>query len=184
MKKEIHLEKANRILNIGGVVLVTASFEGKESIATVAWNMPVSKRPPLVAIALAPERYTYTLIEKSKEFALNLPTLELLRETYLCGKISGREVDKFRKAKLTREKSRFISAPLIKECIANLECKVTNIYLAGDHNLIIAEVLRAIVEEEVFDEHLKVNLDKAKTIHHLGGSLFTSPKDLINVEEF
>jgi len=183
MKKEIPLEKANRILNIGGVVLVTAKFNEKDNITPVAWNVPVSKEPPLVAVAIAPERFIYGLIEKSGEFAINLPNFKILKAVYFCGRHSGREIDKFKSSGLTRAKAKFISAPLIKECIANLECKVEKIYPAGDHNLIIGSVLRAIVEEDLFDNYLKVDLDKAKTVHHLGGSLFTIPGEIIDVEE-
>lgn len=182
MKKEIPLEKANRILNIGGVVLVTVKYEEKDNITPIAWNTPVSKEPPLIAVAIGPERFIYELIQKSKEFAVNLPTLEILEEVYFCGKNSGRDVNKFEKTGLTREKAKFISAPLIKECIANLECKVDGIYPTGDHHLIIGRVLRAIVEEEVFDEYLKVDLKTAKTIHHLGGSMFTIPERIIDVK--
>ncbi|CUS76329.1 NADH-FMN oxidoreductase RutF, flavin reductase (DIM6/NTAB) family [Candidatus Kryptonium thompsonii] len=183
MKREISLDKANRLLNIGGVVLITAKFGDRDNVTPVAWNVPVSKEPALVAVAIAPERFIYELIEKSKEFAINLPTLKILKEVYFCGKNSGRDVDKFERTKLTREKAKFISAPLIKECIANIECKVESIYPAGDHNLIIGKVLRAIVEEKLFDDHLKVNLEEAKTIHHLGGSLFTVPEKIIDVKK-
>ncbi len=183
MKKEIPLEKANRILNIGGVVLVTAKFNERDDITPVAWNVPVSKEPALVAIAVAPERFIYGLIEKSGEFALNLPTLKILKELYFCGKHSGRDVDKFEKTKLTPLNAKFISAPLIKECIANIECKVEKIYPAGDHNLIIGRVLRAIVEESLFGDFLKVDLDEAKTVHHLGKSLFAVPGGIIDVEK-
>lgn len=183
MKKEIPLEKANRILNIGGVVLITAKFKDRDDITPVAWNVPVSKEPALVAIAVAPERFIYSLIKKSGEFAVNLPTLKILKELYFCGKYSGRDVDKFEKTKLTRVDAKFISAPLIKECIANIECKVEKIYPAGDHNLIIGRALRAIVEKDLFEDYLNVDLDEAKTVHHLGKNLFTVPGRIIDVEK-
>ncbi len=183
MKKEIALDLSNRILNIGGVVLVTAKFGDRDNITPVAWNVPVSKEPPLVAVAIAPERFIYGLIEKSGEFGINLPTREILKQLYYCGRHSGRDVDKFEKTKLTRIKAKFISAPLIDECIANIECKVEKIYPAGDHNLIIGRVLRAVVESDLFDDYLKVNLEKAKTVHHLGGNLFTIPDGIIDVKK-
>lgn len=184
MKREIPLDKANRLLNIGGVVLITAKSGERDNVTPVAWNVPVSKEPALVAVAIAPERFIYKLIEESREFGINLPTLKILREVYFCGKNSGRDVDKFERTKLTREKAKFISAPLIKECIANIECKVENIYPAGDHNLIIGKVLRAVVEAKLFEDHLNVSLEEAKTIHHLGGSLFTIPGEIIDVKNY
>ncbi len=184
MKKEIELGKSNRLLNIGGVVLVSARFGEKDNITPVAWNVPLSKEPPLVAIAIAPERFIYGLIEKSGEFGVNLPTLKILKQVYFCGKNSGREIDKFEATGLKRLKAKFISAPLVEDCIANLECKVEKIYPVGDHNLIIGKVLRAIVEEDLFDEHLKIELKEAKTIHHLGGKFFTVPGEVIDVERF
>lgn len=72
MKREISLDKANRLLNIGGVVLITAKFGDRDNVTPVAWNVPVSKEPALVAVAIAPERFIYELIEKSKEFAINI----------------------------------------------------------------------------------------------------------------
>ncbi|CUU04211.1 NADH-FMN oxidoreductase RutF, flavin reductase (DIM6/NTAB) family [Candidatus Thermokryptus mobilis] len=182
MKKEIELRKANRLLNIGGVVLVSAKFKERDNLTPVAWNVPVSKEPPLVAVAIAPERFIYELIEKSGEFGVNLPTLKILKEVYFCGKNSGKEIDKFKATKLKRLKAKFISAPLVDDCIANLECKVEKIYPAGDHNLIIGRVLRAIVEENLFDERLKVELEEARTVHHLGGKFFTVPGEVIDVE--
>ena len=171
-KREIEVEKATRVLNAGGVVLVTASFEGKDTITPVAWNVPVSKDPPLVLVAISPERFVYSLIKGSGEFGVNLPSEALLEKVYFCGRRSGREVDKFKATGLTRLKARFIKAPLIKECIANIECKVMNIYPAGDHELFVGKVLRVVVDRGVFDGRLMVENSRCRTLHHLGGSVF------------
>ena len=51
------------------------------------------------------------MIRKTGEFVINLTTEELAFATDFCGVRSGRDVDKFRKLNLTKEKAQFVSAP-------------------------------------------------------------------------
>lgn len=180
MKREIPLSKANRLLNSGPVVLVSTHYKGKSNIMTVAWQMPVSQAPPLVAISVRESRYSHTLIEKSREFVLNIPTIELLSVVDYCGSVSGRELDKFKEMNLTPVPAKKVSAPLIGECVGHLECKLSSSHEAGDHTVFVGEVVSASAEETLFDEHWMV--EKAKLIHHLGGDLYTVPEKRIGVE--
>lgn len=180
MKKEIPLSRANRLLNSGPVVLVSTHYKGKSNIMTVAWQMPVSQDPPLVAISVRESRYSYTLIEKSEEFVLNIPTIELLTVVDYCGSVSGRELDKFEEMNLTPVPARKVSAPLVGECVGHLECKLSSSHEAGDHTVFIGEVVSASAEDSLFDDHWMV--EKAKLIHHLGGDLYTVPEKRMGVE--
>jgi flavin reductase (DIM6/NTAB) family NADH-FMN oxidoreductase RutF len=73
----------------------------KPNISTLAWAMPTSQKPPLVAISVAPTRHSHTLIEESGEFVINIPTIETLQAVYACGSLTGRSFDKFKKTNLT-----------------------------------------------------------------------------------
>jgi len=139
--------------------------EGKPNIITLGWVMKTSKWPPMVAISVAPTRYSHKLIEDSGEFVLAIPTKEIVDKVHKCGRVSGRNIDKFKTFGLTPLPAKKVKAPLIKECVANMECKVVAKMTTGDHTLFIGEVLVTHVNEEYFDSERRcLNLDKAKTI--------------------
>ncbi len=170
MKKEVQLEKAHRLLNTGCVLLVTAAYRDRSNVMALAWLTPLSGRPPRVGIAVALPHFTCELINRSLEFALNIPGAELLGQVDRCGRISGREIDKFKEAGLTPVTAQKVSAPLIKECLGHLECGVVERYKIGDHNFFVGEVLAASVEEELFASSCWH--DEAKLLHHLGGKQY------------
>jgi len=162
-----------RLLHPKLVVLLTCVDEsGKANIITLAWAMPVSIQPPLIVVSIAPRRYSHGLIEKTKEFVLNIPTMELLKETFFCGRRSGRDVDKFGETGLTPLPARKVKAPIIKECVAHLECTLHKRVEAGDHTLFIGEVVAAYADKNVFAQTYDV--EKAKLIYHIGGAEFTT----------
>ncbi|MFQ6091787.1 MAG: flavin reductase family protein [bacterium] len=175
MKVEIPLSKANRLINHGPAVLITSQSEGRPNVMTAAWQTPVSHHPPLVAVSIAPERYSHQLIKKSREFVVNVPPRVLLEKVHGCGTVSGREANKFEQYHLTPIPAAKVKAPLIKECIGHLECKLIESYEVGDHTLFMGEVLAVSVEEDLFDDFWRVDNPKAKTLHHLGGTMYTCP---------
>ena len=154
------------------VLLTCIDEDGKANIITLAWAMPASIHPPLVVVSIAPARYSHGLIEKTKEFVLNVPTMEKLKETFFCGRKSGRDVDKFKETGLTPLPARKVKAPIIKECVAHLECKLYKQVQAGDHTLFIGEVVAAYADENVFTK--TYDLEKTELIYHMGGDKFTT----------
>ena len=79
--------------------------DGRDNIVTVAWTGTICTNPAMAYISLRPSRFSYALIRESGEFAINLTTESLAFATDYCGVKSGRDVDKFGKMKLTREKA-------------------------------------------------------------------------------
>lgn len=180
MKIEVPLERANRLLNHGCVVLVTSRFKEKSNITTLAWQTPVSHRPKLICICMHKNHFSHSLIEKSKEFVVNVPSRDLIDKVHYCGTISGREVDKFKQTGLTPLRAKFVHAPLIKECIAHLECKLIKLYPGGDHSIFLAQVIRAVAERDIFDGKLmRLDNPRAQTLHHLGEDIYMVSGKLI-----
>lgn len=169
----VSLQSAYRLLHPKLAVLVTcADKEGKANIITLAWTMPVSIKPPLVAISIAPRRYSHRIIKETKEFIINVPTMKIVKETLFCGRRSRRNTDKFKETKLTSMRAKTVKAPIIKECMAHLECKLRKQTPAGDHTLFIGEVQAAYANEGIFTE--EYDLKKAKPVLHVGGNKFTT----------
>jgi len=180
MKVDIPLDKANRLINSGHVVLLSSAFEKRDNIITLAWNMPLGHKPPLMAVSLTKKRFSYGLIKKSGEFVINVPSIDLLDKVVYCGTNSGRDVDKFKETNLTAQKAATLkNAPIIKECIGYLECRLKDEKEAGDHVMLMGEITRACAEKELFDERWKV--EKVKLIYHLGSKFFTTSEKEIAV---
>lgn len=180
MKVEIPKKRATRLLSSGNVILASCAYKDKTNIITLAWKTPLSHTPPLVGISIAKTHFSCELVEKSEEFVINIPDINLIEKVMFCGKVSGRDVDKFKESKLTPAKGHvLVKTPLISECIGNLECSLRDIREVGDHKLFIGEILYAQAEEVSFDETW--NVDKTKLIYHLGGNLFTASDKMIKL---
>lgn len=172
-KTGISLSSSYRLLHPMHTVLVSCVGEDeKPNIITLAWAMPTSINPPLVAISIAPKRYSHTLIEQTREFVVNIPTMKILKETLFCGRRSGRNYNKFKEAGLTPLPAKRVKPSIIKECVAHLECKLRSQFSAGDHTIFVGEIVEAYANKEVFTN--KYDLEKAKMIFHLGGNDFAT----------
>lgn len=166
---KVNVADAHLLLYPRPVVLVSCvDLRGKRNIITLAWSMPVSFSPPMVAVSIGFQRESYRMIMESGEFVVNVPSSKLAKEVLLCGTISGRDFDKFTKAGLTAAPARKVRAPVIAECLAHLECKVEKAVEAGDHMVFIGRVLEAYAEGDFAERRREVLL-------HLGGDKFTTP---------
>lgn len=170
-KTQVNITLAYRLLHPMHTVLISCVGKaGKPNITTMAWAMPTSNNPPLVAISLAPGRHSHALIEESGEFIVNIPTLEVLQAVYACGSLTGRSFDKFRKTNLTQMPAKRVKAPAIRECIAHLECEVKDKITTGDHTIFIGKILEAYADMGVFTE--SYDLKKTRMLYHAGGNNF------------
>ena len=119
-----------------------------------------------------------------REFVINVPVKSLLRKAIQCGSTSGRSIDKFKEFGLTPIPAAKVKPPLIKECIAHLECKLLRADLADEYNIFLADVVCAWVEKSLFkDNRLLLERVGAKTIHHLGARYFTFPGGVLDAEK-
>lgn len=108
-------------------VMVTCGDMENSNIITIAWTGVVCSTPAKVYISVRPERHSYEIIKDTKEFVINLTTKDLAYQTDWCGVKSGKDVDKFKEMKLTKEKANFVNCPMIKESPVSIECKVAEV---------------------------------------------------------
>ncbi|MFH1428572.1 MAG: flavin reductase family protein [Candidatus Margulisiibacteriota bacterium] len=177
-KIDIDKQKAGRLINYGPVTLVTSSFREQKNVASVAWAMPVSASPGLVAIAVTNKRFTYELIRESREFIINIPSQKMKEAVIFCGSTCGRELDKFSKAGLTPANSKKLDAPIVQECFAHIECKVVNEVLVGDHMLFVGDVIAVYADEGVMTANGTVDIEKFQPLIHLGAKEFAALKKI------
>jgi len=172
--------KVVRVLHPCVTTLVTCSGHGVDNVLAIAWAMPVSADPPMVAVSISPRRYSYGLIEETGEFVVNVVSTDMLDAVWKCGTTSGCRVDKFSLTGLEKTPSEVVKPPRIKGALASLECRVVDRIETGDHVLFVGKIVAYYVDEEAFDVMRGVwRLEKADILMHLGGRLFTRPRELV-----
>ena len=159
-------------------VLVTSGTMKESNIMTVAWTGILNTDPAYIYISVRPTRYSYDLILKNKEFVINLTNQKLLYATDWCGVKSGRDVDKFKEMKLTKEKAKFVKAPLIKESPVSIECKVVKVIDLGTHTMFMAKVMSIDADEKYIDDKGAFDISKCDLIAYANGGYYSLGKKL------
>ena len=173
MKKIARLEKFYQYAFPMQAALLTSSDKpSKTNIITVAWHMPISKKPPLFGVSIAPSRHSHTLIEKSKEFVVNFAPYRLVEKIHFCGTHSGRNSDKQKEANLTFIDSKKVKSKSIKECFSHLECKLYDLITLGDHSLVVGEVLNVLYTDNIFKQDI-LDISKIKPCFYLGNKIYS-----------
>ncbi len=158
--------------------LISCSYEGKDNLITIAWTGIVNSDPPKTYISVRTERFSYDLIKNSGEFVINLPSSHIVRSIDFCGVKSGREVDKFKLCKLTKEKATSVSCPMVAESPVSLECKVTDIIPLGSHDMFIADIVAVNVDERYIDEKGRFMAEKCSLAAYAHGKYFALGKKI------
>jgi flavin reductase (DIM6/NTAB) family NADH-FMN oxidoreductase RutF len=170
---DVPLDEFSRLLHPFNATLVTCrGKDGPPNALAIAWVMPVSLNPPMLVFAIRKERHSYSLLEQTREFVVNIATFEYVRQVLYCGRKSGKDVDKFRETGLTAGKAKKVGAPIINECVAHVECRVAETIPKGDHVLVIGEVLASYAEKEAFKR--LYDLKRFKPLLYLGNDVFTT----------
>jgi flavin reductase (DIM6/NTAB) family NADH-FMN oxidoreductase RutF len=126
-----------------GLFIVTAAHEGQDNWQFVQRGLGITAGPPtIVLVALNPGNRTTELVEASGEFGFMICSKEQGERVRTISRLSGHNVeDKFAEAGLVRLPATQISAPLIADAFATMECRVVAKYPAGDRTLYVGEVL-------------------------------------------
>lgn len=158
--KRIRLSKAFTLIEPGPVVFVTTHDGERDNIMTISWTM-VMDFSPLFAITTGPWNHSYTALTRSRQCVIAVPTMDLIDIVVGVGTCSGRDTDKFEKFGLSRTRGTCVGAPLIRQCLANIECKVIDI--VANHNIVVLEGVAAYVDD---------SRKEKRTLHAVGDGTF------------
>ncbi len=127
-------------------VLVGAMVDEKPNFMTAAWCGIAASNPPAVSLGLQKVRHTLEGIKKQATFSINVPSASLAKLVDYCGIYSGKKKDK--SALFNVFYGVLETAPLIRECPVNLECKVIHSLDLKSHDFLIGEILETYVNED------------------------------------
>ena len=154
------LNKVFTLIEPGPVVLVTTTDGLKDNVMTISWTM-VLDFTAVFAMTTGPWNHSYTALVESRECVVAIPTVDLVDTVVGVGTCSGADTDKFAKFNLTRLQARHVRAPMIRECLANIECRVVDIVTR--HNIVVLEGVAAC-----FDS----SRPEKKTLHAVADGTF------------
>ena len=160
MMKPMPLEKAFTLLEPGPVVLVTTHDGQQNNVMTISWTMVVDFSP-VFAMTTGPWNHSFAALRKFRECVIAVPTVDSIDLVIRIGTCSGADTDKFEALGLTPLKGRHVGAPLIKECLANVECRVID--LIEKHGIVVLEGLAAYIDRSRREK---------RTFHAVGDGTF------------
>jgi flavin reductase (DIM6/NTAB) family NADH-FMN oxidoreductase RutF len=162
-KKDFPVSNIRQLLEPGPVVLVSSAWKGKRNIMTMGWHTVIEFTPSLVGCVIAEDNVSFAMIQKSRECVINVPTADMIDKVVGIGNCGGDVVDKFERFHLTLVPGAKVAAPLIRECFANLECRIADTRLVKAYNFFILEVLKA---------HVATAPKYPQTLHYRGKGIF------------
>lgn len=160
------------------VLISTINKDGISNAAPFSFVMPVSINPPLIAFASVRSKHTLKNIREVGDFAVNIPSVDLIKQTWTCAESFPENVSEIKETKLTEIKSKKIKSPKIKECFARFECEFMAEYEAGDHVIVVGQILNMEVDDGVFDGN-EFNPQKANPLMHVGSERFATVGDIV-----
>lgn len=141
--QKLKLSRVFTLMESGPVVLLTTHDGKKDNIMTISWTM-VMDFTPVFAITTGEWNHSFAALQKHRECVIAIPTVDLLDTVVGIGTCSGADTDKFAKFELTPVQAKIVKPPLIKECLANIECKVIDI--VKKHNIVVLQAVAAYID--------------------------------------
>ena len=140
---ELHGNEIATALIPTTVTLVTArGEEGIDRVATIAWVMPISHEPSLIAVAIRPGGLTSTAMASSGCFVVNVLPADGAQMAIVCGTKHGVD-DRVTAAGLELSPARRVNASRVEQAVSWVECGLVEHRIYGDHELFIGRTLIA-----------------------------------------
>ncbi|ACS85535.1 flavin reductase family protein [Musicola paradisiaca] len=158
--QDLPLGKVFTLLESGPVILVTTNDGQRNNVMTITWTMVLGFSASF-AITTGPWNYSYAALQTSRECVISIPTVDMIDTVVGIGMCSGQDTDKFHQFNLTPLPGRQVRAPLIGECLANIECRVADII--ERYNIIVLDGLAAYIDEARMEK---------KMLHAVGDGTF------------
>lgn len=138
---------------------------------------PILVFSPLLKISDTSSKHTLQNAETTKEVVINIVNYDIVQQMSLSSTAYGKGVNEFEKAGLTMQKSELVKPFRVKESPVQFECKVNQIVKLGQAggagNMIVCEVVKMHIAEDILDENQKIDQFKLDQVARMGGNLYS-----------
>lgn len=159
------LDRAFTLIEPGPVTLIVTHDGTRPNVMTITWTMVLDFGADF-AITTGPWNHSYAALTQTRECVIAIPTVAMLDTVIGIGMCSGTDTDKFAKFRLQTEPARHVKAPLLCDCLANVECRVTD----------VIEPYGIVVLKGVAAWHDAGRADR-RLLHAVGDGTFTADGD-------
>lgn len=169
--QKIDVGNTFRLIEPGPILLVTTRGPDGPNVMTMGFHMMVQHAPPLIGCVIGPWDYSHRALRKTGECVLSVPRASMSAAVTDIGNASGADIDKFKTFGIETLPGVAVEAPLLRDCIANLECRLIDETFSDVYSLHILEV-----------EQLWAASDwrEAPMLHHIGDGRFREDGNLID----
>ena len=174
----------------------TVDAEGRPNLSPFSFFNVFSANPPILIFSPARRgrdntvKHTYNNVKATKEVVINIVNYDIVQQMSLSSTEYAEGVNEFEKSGLTMLKSDLVKPARVAESPVQFECKVNEVVELGENggagNLVICEVLRMHIKEDILDETGHIDQHKIDQVARMGGNwysranlgLFEVPKPL------
>ncbi|MDR1776426.1 MAG: flavin reductase family protein [Desulfovibrio sp.] len=178
------LNRAFTFVESGPVLLISTRHKGKNNLMTVSCHASMGFEPTL-GICLGPWNFSYAALAETGECVVAVPPAELMTAVVDIGNCSGETMDKFAAFNLTPQPAREVGAPLVAECLYNLECRVANRDLVSEYNFFVLRGVRAWRNASATSapdaEDATTYQSGTRAFHAVGDGSFIIDGDVVNL---
>ncbi|OWA37257.1 flavin reductase [Saccharibacillus sp. O16] len=174
--KSLPVNQLHQLLEGGPTLLVaTRGFEGITNIMSMSFHMMIERKRGLIGVVIGTDGYSYEALHDTGQCVLAVPTYDMASTVIDIGNCSGRRIDKFERFGLTPILAESVRAPLIAECMVNIECEIFDRRMSGHYDGFI--ILRAL--------HVWVDADREerRTLHHNGDGSFYADGEYVDLRD-
>lgn len=140
-------------------VLVGATVDGKPNFITIA-HVGIMTHSH-ISLGMGKIHYTNSGIKENKTFSVNIPHEMLVTETDYVGLVTGKKVDKSNLFDLFY--GELETAPMIKECHVNMECRLERIVDFPTHDVFVGEIIETYADDSVLTNG-RIDVSKIKPL--------------------
>jgi flavin reductase (DIM6/NTAB) family NADH-FMN oxidoreductase RutF len=138
-----------------GVFILTTEDKGERDGIMASWVNQAAFEPPMVSVAIKKERHVLEFIKSGTKFTLNVLSKKNMDVFKNFVKPYTEGMDRFEGLTVSPESA---AGPVISSCVAYMDCKMRSMVEAGDHMIVLAEVIDgAVLNEDEPMVHLRSN---------------------------
>jgi flavin reductase (DIM6/NTAB) family NADH-FMN oxidoreductase RutF len=121
-------------------------LDGRINFMALDWLTRVNFNPPMLGICVNKQHTSHGAILDTKEYSVNVPTVDMVEITDYTGLVSGKHVDKSKLFEVFYGELK--SAPMIKACPITMECRVVETVTLPTNSFFISDIVSIYTEAQ------------------------------------